>query len=379
MRGPLAYRNWRAALANPQSDPSEGAEYLLFGDAPATGPDWVLGPYELFNTLSGSYRPDATVGPPIALRAWYHLRHAEWLPPLTKTNISGYTGTSLPDEIAALLALLTGRRLRAGGAVRRFNSKHDPGSPIADSGIEKASVPPVDRRMLPRQATSFELHEEKRTLLGSYPSLPAAHAVALARAARTYRDGLWMAETEPELGWLLLISAIECATNIRKHDESDQLQQLTTQLPKLIAVMASGQVSMTIQRAIANELSHLLGSTNKFVTFLDEFGPRDGPSPRPVHARLPWHDRDAMTKAYRIIYGHRSKTLHEAVGFPVPMLSVPRRWEVGAGYDEVPTGLASGARGGAWTREHTPMLLHTFEYIVQHSLLAWWRTLAPAA
>jgi hypothetical protein len=49
------------------------------------------------------------------------------------------------------------------------------------------------------------------TLLKTFPLISPENATALARSARSYRDGLWIAETEPALAWLLFVSAIEVA------------------------------------------------------------------------------------------------------------------------------------------------------------------------
>jgi len=43
---------------------------------------------------------------------------------------------------------------------------------------------------------------------------------------------------------------------------------------------------------------------------------------------------------------------------------------------EVPTWSAIATKGVVWTREDTPILLHTFEYIVRGALLKWWLSLA---
>jgi len=34
--------------------------------------------------------------------------------------------------------------------------------------------------------------------------------------------------------------------------------------------------------------------------------------------------------------------------------------------------LASSAMDGTWVAKDTPILLHTFEYIVRNALIAWW-------
>lgn len=371
--GPLAYRNWIAMRRSLAGEPDCGYEVLLFGDAPVIGGHWLVGPYEILNTISGVPKMVGATVPPVALRIWEYLGQGEYFPPLTDTDVSSYTGTDQADEIAVLLALLTARRFRAGGMARRFGSRADPGMPCADAGIAPPVVPPRGRRVLPRQAGDCVLLDEQRDLLASYVDLPADRAVALARAARAYRDALWVGESQPELAWLLLVSAVECAANaVTRTANDDPVARLRASRSKLAKKLTRAIPEADLP-GIAKELAPLFKATEKFITFLLRFGPTAGPEPRPAHGAFRWGDEGAMRAALELVYEHRSNALHEAIAIPVPMLQPPRRWE-GAGFDEVPGGLAAGALGAAWTCEDTPMLLHTFEFAVQHALVAWWRS-----
>ena len=46
---------------------------------------------------------------------------------------------------------------------------------------------------------------------------------------------------------------------------------------------------------------------------------------------------------------------------------------------EVPTGLRMQVHGATWSRDETPMLLHTFEYIARNAIVGWWKAIELAA
>ena len=67
--------------------------------------------------------------------------------------------------------------------------------------------------------------------ISSLPSLGAEQAIALVRSARLYQDALWLAESEPNLSWLLLVSAIETAANLWRSRKDLPLERLKESRP----------------------------------------------------------------------------------------------------------------------------------------------------
>ena len=53
---------------------------------------------------------------------------------------------------------------------------------------------------------------------------------------------------------------------------------------------------------------------------------------------------------------------------PVLMNGVP---------DEKPAFQGASALNASWSKKDFPLYLHTFEYLVRHALLDWWRQIAP--
>lgn len=368
LNGPMAYRNWQA-MKRLGGEPSSGSEFLLYGDAPVIGEGRKVGPYEIVNTLAWN-REGMPYAPPIALTVWIYLPREQWSLPMTTTNVAAFTGTNYADEIAVLLSLITARRLQAGGVVREFESIHAPGRARADGSMQMPQVPARGRR-LPRQTKPNEISDDQMSLLASYPELSGYAAVALARAARAYRDAIWIGESQPELAWLLLVSAVECASNADKRiAEVEPLARLRTSRSSLAKKIVKMGLAPEHEQQLAKELAPLFKATEKFTSFLVRFSPTEGPTPRPDWGAFPWADAEAKLHAIELVYEHRSNALHEAVAIPYPMLLQPQ------GGEEIPGGLATSALNAVWMRDQTPMLLHTFEYMVQHALVNWWRSLA---
>lgn len=195
--GPPAYENWKAAIAG---TPSQGArEHALFTDAHIVG-EQSYGPYRLINTVP---QPQThSLSPVLVLRRELHLAQRPGDLKMDKTDTRRYHGGSLEDEIAALVSLCLGVRLKAGPSVRQFDPGGDPrGRPIAWSVPAKSDPvlvkPAGSLRVLPRVLGKHSL--EDTAPLVSFPVFLPGDAVALVRTARLYQDAVWIAESEPEL------------------------------------------------------------------------------------------------------------------------------------------------------------------------------------
>jgi hypothetical protein len=179
--------------------------------------------------------------------------------------------------------------------------------------------------------------EDARTYLERYPRASQRKAVALVRAARLYEQAVWIVEADPELSWILLVSAIEVAG-----------QQYAGPIPR-------------------GRSRHPIGPTDRFVNFIRDFAPTPPPT-RPSHAALDW---PRMEKHARKIYDWRSRALHDGIPFPAPMFEPPRPDEDDV-LTEIPSGTATSTGSTVWRASDTPMLLATFAYIVRGALLRWW-------
>lgn len=344
-----------------------GAEFLFYSDSHVTGgPSIAVDPYVLTNCVG---LPDAGhMGPALALYLDDHFPRFD-VQPMKKTDTAGWLNLTLDDEIACVLSLVAGVRLRSGGQVRRFEGDDPRGTPEFHSHRPPdwtPTQPPV--LPTPRQVDMACLDG----WLDRYLALGREDAVALVRAARQYRDALWVADTDPELAWLLLVSALEVIAGreaLRDADPSELLRQIMPDLAdQLLAVGGEDHL-----RAVAPHLVPIVKATARFLACVERYHP-EPPSSRPEeYAQVDW-DWPNLKTAVAKVYSYRSSRLHSGVPLPSPLCRPPLP---SAGVkDERPTGIAAAEGNAAWVAKDLPMHLHVFGYIVRGCLLKWWQ-MAP--
>ena len=367
----LAYDNWQAALRGVSLHGT--FEYPLFTDCELTGEKRQgLGPYEIINTIADEGAAPTT--PRAVLRVDSH-PPAE-LPSLDSPRNEAYHGGLMQDEVAALVSLLLGFRLKAGAASRHFQPNGDPrGDPWAFEQFGRRDpnlLSAGESAVLPRLHGSRELGD--LSLLESFPKLSRTAAVAVARAARLYQDAVWIAESEPEISWILLTSAVETAASFHAQASEHPLDLFRAWKPggAIDQLLSQHELEALVPK-ISEIVAPYIGATRKFRNFLLTFLPSP-PAKRPLeHLQISWQP-DHLRRAFGIIYDHRSRALHSGTPFPAPMCWPPRR--SGDSYAERIPGTGAGARGSLWTSRDLPMFLSVFEYVVQYALCAWWTDLS---
>jgi hypothetical protein len=368
--GPTSYRNWRAHTdGKPLHDRAEIPIYsdIEFSLPPLEG----MGPYRLQHAF-----PVELSDPALVLFVDSYLDPSD-SPRMDKTETAGYTGTLLGDEVAALLSLSLGKRFMAGAPTRSLSPVNKDewiimGDRSRPQFLRSTATRIFGRRgaILPRACERIEVNAE---LLTVYPKVSAQGATALVRAARLYRDALWIAESEPEISWLLLVSALEVAA-VHQQAELPAIDILRLSKAKLAKRL--DEVDPALAEEVAASLSRELRAMKRFFAFMQRFMPPP-PALRPPHgwALLDW-DGEPMKKALEQVYKLRSLALHEGIPFPPPMSQQPYSDNDWPAPSERVLGLAAGSTGGTWMSEDMPMLLHTFEYIARGALLRWWSTIA---
>jgi len=342
----------------------------LYSDRYFVGGPTQHGPYSLMNVV-GTEQQDNGPGVRLALK----LRsgaHADLAPrlvvdgKLAPSDSKSYHGGTSSDEIAALVALTLGVRLRAAGT-SRLSGFHEPGvqrQPILLEVWAPATPGRPGNEFIPAttsRAADLSLLER----MSGFPRIGEQDQVELARAARSYASGLWWSNEDPNQSWLHLVTAVEIAANRRQKVAATPEDLIKSLWPELWNVLAQVEPA---QRAQISELTaQQIRATKKFVDFLAECAPTPPPV-RPLHGALEW---EKMRQHARRIYGHRSNALHGGKAFPLPMLDQPRTESNGA-IQEVPYGLSSSGLGGSWMADEAPLLLSTFEYIARGALLHWW-------
>ncbi len=365
-KGSFAYENWHSL--NNSADVKSSIEFPLFTDANIVGEDFSFGPYELINTVPITRNTENCL-PAIVLRMDYHMDwdHGD----LNKTNTDRFHGGGIQDEIASLVSLCLGIRLKSGGMTRYFEKDESPkGRPIFwEIDQNPFLLKNFSRPVLPH---NLEGDLAQVITIKDLEKISAKASIELVRSAKLYQDALWLSETTPELSWVMLVSAIETAANYWRASTETPRERLKTFDEDLehILLESGGE---KLANEVADKIANFMGATKKFVDFTIKFLPYP-PNIRPnIHSQHLW-DENNMTKSLKVIYKWRSSALHRGIPFPVPMCDAPRPFNNEI-EEEVPLGLGTGAKGATWTRKDSPMMLHTFEYIVRGCLLNWWKSL----
>ncbi|MDO9455238.1 hypothetical protein [Nocardioides sp.] len=370
--GTDAWRNWQSF--------DEGLpelEYFideLHSDCAFVGGPTALGPYEL--SLVHHSEP---AGSPRRVRLVLLLKggiHANLIPDLVVDNklapadSSAYYGGTISDELAALIALRHGVRLRVAGTrtLSGFHDDQETASPPINFEVRTLTTPTSAHSALQLpEVASRRGNLDDLGLIAQLNALSEASEIALIRAARAYAAGIWVAEEDANWAWLQLVTAVEVAATHAITTSAPPVDLLREFWPDMWAAVEPA--SPEVQESVAALLAEQMRATARFVNFIAQFAP-DPPATRPEFSLFDW---TTLRKASSIIYGHRSTALHAGKPFPVPMLEAPRR--EGEAFQEKPYGTGASGLGGIWHAKEAPMLLSTFEYIVRGALLNWWATL----
>jgi len=368
-KGAFSYENWKEALTGVPLNST--LEFPLFTDAHIIselrdhyGPYRIINAVPRFNT--------GALAPAIVLRIDYFSRYDSGM--LLKTDTERYHGGGLNDEIAALISLLIGVRLKSGGMTRYFLPDEDPkGHPIALE-IHEDPVLFKPTRHIPILPQALGEHSlDDASLIAKLPRLSPRESVALVRAARLYQDAVWIIESEPPLSWIMLVSAIETAAGHWRAATDPPLARLRVSRPALeVLLKESGGEELVMK--VADMIADYMGAGKKFIDFIIHFLPEPPTKRPPEFFQHSWEQQE-LKKSLRTIYTWRSRALHGGTPFPEPMCMAPDRHE--DAYDEKPFSPAMGAKGGVWVAKDMPMLIHTFEYIVRNTLINWWKSMLP--
>ncbi|MDX6242006.1 MAG: hypothetical protein QOG10_6877 [Kribbellaceae bacterium] len=365
--GTDAWKNWRGFDGG--APERENYDDELQSDVAFAGGPAQFGPFELSAVTRDAYTGHQ-VGPALIVHGGVH---ADLLPEivingrLAKADSTAYHGGTMSDEIAALVSLILGVRLRAAGTLR-LSGIHDPSDeerPPIFFETPRLSRPGRGNRELVPAALRRPTNMEDLDRLASLPSLAEDLQVELVRAGRAYANGLWWANEDPNLAWLQLVTAVEIAAKASQTFNVDPVALLKDVWPDLWNALQPADAA--VRAAVAQHLGPQIKSAKAFKDFLEACAPPP-PDVRPQFSSLDW---SKMLQHATKIYDHRSKALHGGKPFPLPMCECPRVEESGA-IQEIPHGLNSGALGAIWDAKETPMLLSTFEYIARGALLTWW-------
>jgi hypothetical protein len=277
------------------------------------------------------------------------------------------------DEVASLISLGMGVRCRSGGVTRRWDIKQDPFGHPYEYDHRAPYLPPISdprRPILPR-TTDTVLLSDLDNLLAIFGSTTPRAATAIIRAARLYQQAVWVAESDPNQAWILLVSAVEVAAAFHVVNSQTSTEIINDLWPEMASVLKT--IPDEHSAEVARLVSPLVKSTSKFLTFLMAHLPPPPPIRPSETLRVDWTD---MPKSLSKVYNYRSQALHSGSPFPAPLLQAPLNPDQGPP-PEMPFGLAAGDGSSVWLAKDMPMYLHLFEYVVRGALIRWWQE-APA-
>jgi hypothetical protein len=212
--------------------------------------------------------------------------------------------------------------------------------------------------------------DQARDWLTRYFELPGTMALALARAARAYQLGLWIADDDPDVAWLRMISALEVAAAAwARKSRRPYFDRLNEAWPVLGEQLAP--VEEERREAIAKILAGQVRVKTKAVQFIENFAPRP-PERRPRYGQLDW---ERLGEHVGAVYDRRSELLHSAIPLPLPMTMPPDQDDQGI-FCEGQVALSTSSHDANWPPAAAPMPLWTFAYVVGGALRNWWRTTA---
>ena len=366
---PVLLHNWNAFLAG--EPPKAVEEYPFFSDSYLVGS--LHGSSFPFEVVISMRLETADPRVPVAFLQYSVCEIPEHP---TEPQDSRWHGGEAVDEIAALLSLVFGIRLKAGGCWRVFDADWvtDPrgqfllANAVNDPVLLKRND--MRRPVLPMAVSKCcDIGEAAAvSLVETVPALPSDLATSLILAARRYQDGLWIAESDTSLAWVQMVSAVEVAAHCWHQGSGSPEERVREFNPKLAELLENVSSKHFIE--VANLIVDYMGATRKFRDFLIEHLPNPPESRPPDWGRISW-DSSELKKVFNKIYTCRSKALHSGIAFPLPMCEPPYKHEDGT-YNEIPIGLNTSTPSAAW--EHKNMImLHAFTYIVRGALLNWWR------
>ncbi|EOP2237326.1 hypothetical protein QSF66_002096 [Escherichia coli] len=356
-------------MAHQGSNLRSVTEFSLYSDSQPIGAVDDDSVYCFLNMLPRITK-QSTVASSITVRTKWYSDLNNMILSSSQSHTKDYHGGWYNDEIAALSSLLLGVRFHAGSITRHYDYYTGKFGRIQ----AESSFPPVlefkhNKPIVPNAIKEIDITNLKE--LNNLHLLSEKNFNYLIRAARSYQNALWICESSPNMSWLLMVSALECAANQWAKSNASKEERFKHAKPELYEKLDTNEFRHLIS-IIANEFKDSFGATKKFVDFCLYFLP-DEPHVRPKVGRIDW-GKESLSTTFKKIYSYRSKALHGGQPFPEPMCSYSEVWD---GY------IAERARacstlGGTWLNEDVPINLNTFNFMTHSILNKWWQSLLPS-
>ncbi|MEI7191467.1 hypothetical protein WCT98_07490 [Pectobacterium brasiliense] len=328
---------------------------------------FTIGPYQFFfdSTAKGD-----SVQTLITVRVKFYSVNQEKKEEYETLHFNANIG----DEIAGLLSLSLGVKIFYAGISRTISPLYEK---YKFSHDDPYGVPKIPNKFNPPPLSITEslpvLPSLNKDIYGNesikrLDNLIKASAIqykGFIRAACLYRDALEMVDYDPNLSWVLMVSAVETAAVLEKNQNSSAIETFELGSPELFSLLKSNNNENLLDDA-ALLIAPTLKATEKFINFCIKYFPV-----QPTHRakddnlRIDWRPEN-MKKILSVIYNYRSSYLHSGKRFPSIMSSSP------IGDEEMPSIVREkDYLNRIWKRKEVPINLHIFNYMVQNMLMNW--------
>lgn len=359
--------NWQ--LKNGEEDWFMMEEHQAFAPNFIPKSDTTIGPYKLFFKSIAKNNVAQTL---ITIRAELYSNNK------SKKEIEEtlHFDANIGHEVSALISLAIGVKIRYGGITRRIShpsiTLSDPfGEPLLPESewrppLEVADLFPI----LP--STSGTKFADDLTVLNNLINAKPAQYKAFINSARIYQDSLELADRDPNLSWILMVSALETAANIENLLLTEPITLFECAHPNLHEFLSEHKVP-EILTEVAKTIAPTLKATNKFLSFCVKYLP-DAPRDRPDEEkhRIEWTE-ESLKKCLGIVYNYRSVYLHTGKRFPSLMLEAPHR-----SAEKPNVEMARNYRNREWKDKEVPITFDSFHYLCRGILINWCKSFVPA-
>lgn len=365
---PWSLENW---ISSKTTDWFMMEEYQLFAPNAILSSEVKFGPYKfIFNSIAKNDIAQTL----ITARVRLFINNSSKKEQQETLSFDAHVG----DEISGLISIGLGIKVFCAGISRRFNF---PGSKFGDPygepcfseqfsppGLHIAELFPILPDVTAAICSPSEGH------LSTLESLEFAtpdRYKAFIRSACLYKDALDMVDHDPNLSWILMVSALETAAVVEPEFEISPEQVLKDSFPSLYETLQNC-ADPTVVHKVAPIVAPTLKATSKFIGFCLRHLPAE-PCSRPddIDARVIW-SLENIKKILSTVYGHRSNYLHTGQRFPSLMSKAPIKFEEKPNVEKEKDWLSR-----EWKERDVPINLHTFNYLTRHILLNWCRTFKP--
>jgi hypothetical protein len=273
----------------------------------------------------------------------------------SKSNLKNSITLDPHEELACILSLILGIRIKVGSGNRSFDAKslslNNYFGSILNMGAFLNPMPiplTLQNPIIPyairiySDKTFVSLNEAEKYLSHITKIQNIMEYNSFIRSAKFYNDALWLSESDPQISWILFVSAIESAAGDKTKGQRALLREYHPDIVKEVQdnVILNNYKEPTAENDIPEIFKADLENLSKLKIIL------------------------------KTIYDFRSRALHSGQPFPEEMCESPIRiYDQKIILSERPLKTISSKRKSVIYPEDKPLHLWKFEEIVRLSLL----------